>query len=197
MTWYVIDGMDGSGKSTAGTMLKSELESFGRYVLEVTHPNEQRILGRITDRFLRFPGGKFWELLATIFYIFDVLMSLIHVRRHGSMYDDIIFIRYSMAVAYVPKRMVRNTYRIVESILPVPDVKVFVDIEPQVALDRINSRGESLEVFETYERLSKVRGKMKMISHDWYIIDNSGSNQELRDQIRRLLSLRSNNEGSN
>ncbi|MBO5669641.1 MAG: thymidylate kinase, partial [Candidatus Methanomethylophilaceae archaeon] len=29
MTWYVVDGMDGSGKSTAGNILKAHLESRG------------------------------------------------------------------------------------------------------------------------------------------------------------------------
>ena len=187
MTWYVIDGMDGSGKSTAGAMLRSELESDGRSVLEITHPTEHRLVGRIADRFLHMPGGKFWELLAAIFYIMDVVASLFYIRRHGRSYDDVIFVRYSMAVAYVPTRIVPITYRIVESVLPIPDVKVLVDIDPDVALERICSRGESLEMFETPERLSKVRRKIMMISDSWTVIDNSGSDNDLRDQVLRVI----------
>ena len=188
MTWYVIDGMDGSGKSTAGAMLKTELESRGRRVLEITHPTDHRLVGRIADRFLHMPGGKFWEILAAVFYIFDVVASLAYVRRHRRSYDDLIFVRYSMAVAYVPKRIVPVTYRIVESVLPVPDVKVLIDIDPAVALGRICSRGESLELFETPERLSKIRSKIMMISDGWHTIDNSGSDDELKEQVLRIIN---------
>ncbi len=187
MTWYVIDGMDGSGKSTAGDMLRQHLESMGRSVLQITHPTEHRLAGRIADRFLHMPGGKFWEILAAVFYIMDVVMSLLYVRRHGRSYDDVLFVRYSMAVAYVPRRIVPVTYRIVESILPIPDVKILVDIDPDIAYGRICSRGESLELFETSNRLRKTREKIMSISADWYIIDNSGSQEELRDGLMRVF----------
>ena len=187
MTWYVVDGMDGSGKSTAGEMLKSYLESDGRKVLDITHPTEHRFVGRVADRFLHMEGGKFWEMLASIFYIMDVVASLFYVRRHGKGYDDIIFIRYSLAVAYVPTSMVPMTYRIVETILPVPDVKVFVDVSPDVAFERIKARGESLELFETPDRLRKTRGKIMLISGDWNIVDNSGSEAHLEEQIIDIL----------
>ena len=187
MTWYVIDGMDGSGKSTAGRFVKDHLESEGRSVLEITHPTEHRVVGRIADRFLHMPGGKFWELLAALFYILDVVASLFYVRRVGKNYDDIIFVRYSMAVAYVPAGLVPLTYRIVESVLPVPDVKILVDIEPEIALERILFRGESLESFETPERLAKVRRKIMMISDGWYIVDNAGSDISLREQLLAVL----------
>lgn len=187
MTWYVVDGMDGSGKSTAGNILKAHLESRGRKVLDITHPTEHRFVGRVADKFLHMEGGKFWEILAAIFYIMDVVASLFYVRRHGRMYDDIIFIRYSLAVAYVPTFMVPMTYRIVESVLPVPDIKIYVDISPDVAFERIKSRGESLELFETPDRLSKTRGKIMLISEGWNIVDNSGSEVNLEEQIVDVL----------
>ena len=187
MTWYVVDGMDGSGKSTAGNILKAHLEARGRKVLDVTHPTEHRFVGRVADRFLHMEGGKFWEILAAIFYIMDVVASLLYVRRHGKVYDDVIFIRYSLAVAYVPTFMVPLTYRIVESVLPVPDIKIYVDISPDVAFERIKARGESLELFETPDRLRKTRGKIMLISGDWNIVDNSGSEAHLEEQIIDIL----------
>ena len=163
--------------------------SFGieGQVLDITHPTEHRFVGRVADKFLHMEGGKFWEILAAIFYIMDVVASLFYVRRHDRMYDDIIFIRYSLAVAYVPTFMVPMTYRIVESVLPVPDIKIYVDISPDVAFERIKSRGESLELFETPDRLSKTRGKIMLISEGWNIVDNSGSEVNLEEQIVDVL----------
>lgn len=187
MTWYVIDGMDGSGKSTAGTILRELLESKGRSVLSITHPTHDRLMGRIASKFLHMDGGRFWEMLSAVFYVFDVLTSLFHVRRHRKEYDDVIFIRYSMAVAYVPASLVPITSRIVEAVLPVPDVKILMDIDPDVAFSRIESRGESLELFETPDRLRRTRGKIMMIADGWNIIDNTKSDVELRERIMEML----------
>lgn len=188
MTWYVIDGMDGSGKTTAGTMLKNYLESKGRSVLDITHPTEHRLVGRISDRFLHMEGGKFWELLAAIFFTLDVLASLFHKRRHSRKYDDIIFMRYSMAVAYVPVKLVPFTYRLIDFLLPSPDVRILIDIDPDVAYERILLRGESCELFETPSRLSKTREKMISISDGWHIIDNSHSNEDLMLRVQEIVS---------
>lgn len=187
MTWYVIDGMDGSGKSTAGSMVKGMLESRGRRVLDITHPTEHRLAGRISDRFLHMDQGKFWEMLAAVFYILDVVMSLFYVRRYGKAYDDVIFIRYSMAVAYVPTRLVPLTYRIIESVLPIPDVKILIDIDPGTASSRIDSRGESRELFETPQRLMKTRNKIMMIADSWHIVENTGSMEDLECQLSDIL----------
>lgn len=47
MVWYVVDGMDGSGKTTAADMLASELRSQGRRVLMISHPNTDTLVGRL------------------------------------------------------------------------------------------------------------------------------------------------------
>jgi len=131
--------------------------------------------------------GKFWEMLAAVFYILDVVMSLFYVRRYGKAYDDVIFIRYSMAVAYVPTRLVPLTYRIIESVLPIPDVKILIDIDPGTASSRIDSRGESRELFETPQRLMKTRNKIMMIADSWNIVENTGSMEDLECQLSDIL----------
>ena len=51
MVWYVVDGMDGSGKSTVAGILKGELEARGRSVLVIAHPNRDTVVGRMELRF--------------------------------------------------------------------------------------------------------------------------------------------------
>lgn len=196
MTWYVVDGMDGSGKTTSSDLIRTELERSGRKVLEITHPNQSCVFGRLAAKTLCMPG-KIAELLSTLFYIIDVLHSLDVKKWHGKEYDDIIFVRYSMAAAYVPEFMCRFAYRVIESVLPVPEVKVFVDIKADVAMQRILARGEKLEVFETEEKLEATRAKMLSISDGWYVIDNSGTLESTREQTMKFLEgIRGIDEGS-
>lgn len=187
MTWYVVDGMDGSGKTTSSDFLREQLRSEGRNVLEITHPNSNTSYGRVAEKYL-CEEGKGAVLISTMFYILDVLRSLRFKKKHGKEYDDIIFVRYSLAAAYMPERLCKPIYKIIEMILPVPDVKIYVDVEPEIALKRIHERGEQLEIFETLEKLEKTRRKMFLITDSWIKIDNSGTPEETREQTKKILS---------
>jgi dTMP kinase len=187
MTWYVIDGMDGSGKSTAAEMVFEHLQSKGRKVLVITHPNQATISGKLSSKFLHI-RGKPSELMATGFYILDVLQSLVSMRRAGRTYDDYIFVRYIMAVGYLPEKLNGPAYDFISKVLPMPDVKIFIDLDAGTSMDRIMSRGESLEVFETEEKLDHVRKKMLRLTEDgWNVVDNSGTVESTNEQLERIV----------
>ena len=187
MTWYVVDGMDGSGKSTAAGILADKLESEGRTILVIAHPNRATRIGRLELAFLR-GDSRLDVILSTLLYIADVLHSLCVMRgRRGRRYDDVIFVRYIMAVAYLPDGLCGRAYRVIERLLPMPDVKVLVDVDPQTAMDRIRGRGEEMEVFETVERLATVRRRMLSLSDGWTVLDNGSGTDDLEEQVRGTL----------
>lgn len=187
MVWYAVEGMDGSGKSTVAEIIRREMEAKGRKVLFIQHPSESP-KGRKAYRYLHGKGSKKDKILATFYYILDVLNSLKYKRKHRGEYDDVIFVRYSMAAAYLPKSLLKMGYKVIEFVLPVPDVKILVDILPEVALERIRSRGEDLEIFESLEELTKTREKMLIISDSWIIIDNNQSPEETERGVLWVLS---------
>jgi len=183
MTWYVVDGLDGSGKSTVAHMIK-EISEERRRSAYVRHHPSSRLSGKLSRYFLK-GHGKTAETIATGFYILDVLLSLTEMRKLKINYDDIIFVRYSMAAAYLPGRIMEKAYIIIEKVLPRPDRLILVDVDPELAMQRILERGEELEMFESIPRLNKVRGKMMLLSkHGWDVVDNSTT----LDDIRRCLS---------
>lgn len=187
MAWYVVDGMDGSGKSTVAGILKGELEARGRSVLVIAHPNRGTMVGRMELRFLQ-GDSRLDVIMSTLLYVADVLHSLRVMRgRKGRGYDDVIFVRYIMAVAYLPDRMCDRAYGIISDLLPMPETKVLVDVDPQVAMGRIFDRGEDLEVFETVERLSAVRERMLRLSDGWAVIDNGSNPEDLAELVRSLI----------
>ena len=187
MAWYVVDGMDGSGKSTVAEMLRSGLESRGRRVLVLTHPSRDTRIGRTELRFLQ-KEGKAAMLCSTSLFILDILRSIRVMRGgRGRGYDDFVFVRYSMAAAYLPDCLCGIAYRIIVAVLPTPDTAILVDVDPGTALARIEGRGEEHEVFETRERLETVRRRMLGLSEGWIVIENTSGTSELKDMMGKVL----------
>lgn len=196
MTWYAIEGLDGSGKTTACEALKRYLSSCDRVVLDITHPNRDRMTGRMAERSLLTNGGRVSALLSAFFYLLDVLCSVLVLRKYRTDYDDVIFVRYSLAAAYVPTPFVPLVYRVMERLLPVPDVRILVDIEPEIAFERIVSRGGDLEIFESIDKLRHVRGKMFSIADSWHVVDNNGTPEELERQVIDHVSVHHSVDGA-
>ena len=66
------------------------------------------------------------------------------------------------------------SYRFFRRTLPFPDLPLFIDIDPAVAIRRIELRDQAREMFETERRLARVRGIAKSIAtEEWIVIDNS------------------------
>ena len=187
MTWYVVDGMDGSGKSTVGHLIEEKKVAQERKVLFMEHPNDSCRSGRLAHKYL-LKDGKIAMLLSTTFYIFNVVHSLRFKRKHRKEYDDIIFVRYNMAVAYLPKCLIKAGYKVISFVFPKPDVSIFVDIDPQSAMERILARGGDLEMFETEEKLTKTRNKMLMLTKNWIIVDNTRGLEQTKESVEWILS---------
>ena len=187
MTWYVVDGMDGSGKSTVGHLIEERMVAKDRKVLFLEHPNDSCRSGRLAHKYL-LKDGKIAMLLSTTFYIFNVVHSLRFKRKHRKEYDDVIFVRYNMAVAYLPKCLIKAGYKVISFIFPKPDASIFVDIDPESAMERILARGGDLEMFETEEKLTKTREKMLMLTKGWTIIDNTRGLEQTKESVDWILS---------
>lgn len=185
MGWYIIDGMDGCGKNTVADALSAALAKRGRSSHVHTHPSEL-ITGRISRRLLQ-GEGKGMQAFATVFFILDVLISLARMRRWRA-YDDIVFVRYIMAVAYLPDPLVEKGYYLVAKVLPMPEHLILVDTPPEMAMCRIVDRGHDLEMFETVDKLSRIRQRMlRLSSKGWKVLDNSDSMDGIERQVEEYL----------
>ncbi|MCQ2052460.1 MAG: deoxynucleoside kinase [archaeon] len=187
MTWYVIEGIDGSGKSTIGHMIEEKIIKCGRKVLFLEHPNDLCRFGRLAHKYL-FKRGKMAVVFATLFYILNVVHSLKYKKKHSEEYDDFIFVRYNMAVAYLPKKLIKLGNKIIKYVFPAPDVGIFVDIDPELAMRRISERSEKLEMFESVEKLASTREKMLSLLDDWIIVNNNHDLEQTKKSINLLIS---------
>ncbi|MFW9917185.1 MAG: thymidylate kinase [Candidatus Thorarchaeota archaeon] len=186
MRFIVLDGLDGSGKDTQGIKVARYLARNAENVVLRSHPAEDNIFGRRARKYLQSAGKKA-HLIAALYYIADVLRSVLnYYRPHRA---HIIFVRYLMGVAYVPTILMNSLYSFFATLLPKPTCAILVDVKPSVARERIEKRGEAEEMFESVHRLKKQRKKMLQlaIANHWILVDGNESPEKTWKQIEGHL----------
>lgn len=186
MRFIVLDGLDGCGKDTQAKNLAQYFANKKQSVILRSHPAEDNLFGRKARKYLQFAGRKA-HLLAAVFYTIDVLRSLLYYYRPSR--ARIIFVRYLMGTAYLPTILVNPFYSFFSSLLPTANCSILIDIQPSIARQRILQRGEDEEMFESKQKLTKMRRKMCHLAktHRWGIVDGNESPKKTWDQIEAHL----------
>ena len=94
-----------------------------------------------------------------------------------------------MSALYLKKPLSRCLFRVVHTLFPKADVGILVDAPAEVAIQRIHSRGEELEVYETAGKLMPLRLDMRYMAEklSWHILDNRGSYEDTRYELENIL----------
>jgi dTMP kinase len=183
----VIDGLDGSGKSTQAFLLCGRLARNGKSFIVRAHPSKDNFFGRMGRSYLLL-GGKGATAAASVFYLADVVRSiLLYVWRRV---DYVVFVRYLMGTAYLPAPLHRIAYLFFYRVVPTSRHMYFIDVSPEEAYRRLEGR-TSREMFESLEKLTEVRGKAVglALSGGWTVIDGDKSPRVIHEQLSLLLGL--------
>ncbi len=182
MRFIIIDGLDGSGKSTQAKLIEKRYISRGEGVILREHPSIDNSYGLNAKKAL-LGRGKFNRIKASIYYALDVIRS---VRKYNGKSDNIIMVRYLMGLAYLPLPLAKLLYSFFTRILPTSQYMFFLDLEVEESLRRMSSRKET-EMFENRDDLIKVREKALKLAQGWYIINTAGSIGEVNQKINEIL----------
>lgn len=184
MRLIIIDGLDGVGKDTHANLVKKRYEKMGDRVVVRSHPESDNYFGKKTKQAL-LGKGKINRMKASIFYMIDVIRSIRKYYRRKDI-DTLILVRYLVGTAYLPGKLANYAYIFFENFVPTSDYMFFLDASPDFLVDRFKERKET-EMFETYEKLEKVRRKSLVLVKDWNIIDTSKSIEETYSKIQNVL----------
>jgi len=188
--FIVIEGIDGTGKSTQARKLGEWFEKQGREVLISREPTDG-------------PGGrKLRESAATgRLSPQDELQYFLNDRRQHV--DEkiapalaagkvVILDRYYFStMAYQGARGFdpAEIRRMNEEFAPVPDLLLILDLDVDTAHARIGHRGDSTNEFEKHESLTRCRGIFLSLKDEPFVcvIDSSGPLDEVGERIRRAV----------
>ena len=163
--FIAFEGIDGSGKSTQVKLLTVRLEEAGHKVYATFEPTGSPMGRIIRDMFNHRMEGDHRTIAAL--FVADRLNHLLEsstgmLRKLEEGYtvitDRYYFSSYAYHGVHVDMDWVIQANSLSAGLLR-PDLNIFIDISPEVSMERLKKSREAIEMYETYDNLNKVRAK--------------------------------------
>jgi len=186
--FIVLEGVDGCGKSTQGRLLAERLRGMGYEVVETHEPSDGpigRLLRERSERGLRFPPS-----VEALLYAADRLHHVEEVVKPALRAGCIVVSeRYlHSSIAYQGAGGVDVDWiRMLNRCALRPDLVVFLDVEPETALERLRDR--HLTAYEDYETQRKVREiYLRLVEAGELVrVDAERPVEEVHEELFRLV----------
>ena len=190
--FIVLEGIDGSGKSTQVKLLKKYFEGQGFLVILTKEPTNDSSVSKkirqILNKEVIVEAKKLQEL-----FIQDRKEHLEKLII-PSLKDGKIVISdryYFSTIAYGESAAVSREWLIEKnSNFLAPDISIIVDLDPKICIERIRANRSSIDLFEEIEKLKMVRKKYKELAKSFKnvcIVDGKKSIEEVFLQIQNIL----------
>lgn len=187
--FIVIEGLDGSGKSTQIKRLAESLRSMGRSVAETAEPTPTAIGGLVRDALAGYPT-RTPEEIAALFMADRVAHNTDPVRGINKMLadgKDVICDRYYYSsLAYQGSVTDPEWVARINLDCPAirkPDLCIFLDLDYAACCHRMERDRSFREIYETEEMLNAVRKRYfdafdRLKSRDNIVIVDAGRTVE-------------------
>ncbi|MCX7632417.1 MAG: dTMP kinase [Turneriella sp.] len=160
----VLEGIDGSGKSTTAREIATRLMAEGLPVVVLREPTGKTDASREIRRLLRQRGKLTAELHAHLLELFlidrlwDIQHEILPALRRGKI---VLLDRYYLSTAAYQAQTINEALSILESYLNdsrilQPELWIYLELPIDEAIKRLSGRNE-LEIFENSERLEIIR----------------------------------------
>lgn len=161
--FFALEGIDGSGKSTQLALLARRLEEAGIPCLTTCEPTD-RPIGRLLRQVLTGQVKCDSRVMAPLFaadrldHLLNGENGLCQAVESGVMVltDRYYFSSYAYQGVDFPLDWVIELNRPCAQLLR-PSATIFIDVSPELALERIAQNRANVELFETRERLTRTR----------------------------------------
>jgi dTMP kinase len=189
--FIVLEGIDGTGKSTQAKQLAEWFREQGREVIASREPTDgpwgtkiraTAATGRLSpeeelDYFLRDRREHVEQLIAPALAAGKVVI----LDRY-----------YFSTMAYQGSRGVDPTEirRQNEAFAPVPDLLFILDLDVDTALTRIGGRGDTANEFEKHESLAKCREVFLSLAGEAFVhvIPTDEKPEAVQDRLRQIAA---------
>lgn len=181
--FIVLEGIDGSGTTTQAARLHQAITAMGRDCLLTCQPSDG-VVGKLIREQLMDPDGARGRALALLFAA-DRNMHIETFRDHHTVVCD----RYVLSSwAYQGLDQDLDWIKLLNIDVPVPDLTILIDIDPDVAELRRIGRAADADHFEASATQKILAKRYRELIHAWpgptAIVDGSGDADQVAEAIQ-------------
>lgn len=183
--FIVLEGIDGSGKSSVARYLKERHDDSIELMREPTDSE----VGKLVQKAAHEDTSPYYDLFL---YLADRVEHTNYIDKKIEDGIDVICDRYWGSTAAYQSASDEVELSYAESIqrpfIREPDLTVLLDIEPEESLERISGR-EKKSKYEKIKFLRSVRENYRKLAerHDWKIIDAGEDLEKVKEEVSKLL----------
>lgn len=188
----VIDGIDGSGKSS----IAKELDKyFDENVIVKETFSDQKIieeLDKIAQSFNLKKEQLFSERLINIVWMIELMLNVKNsIEKELENGKNFILVRYILSAKVYSLATTNDDISQlfdIYSLLPQPDLGLYINVQVEEAVNRINRRGEVPKYYENSLYLQKISSKYKELLHlEPYPIIEINGNKSMTEIMKTLI----------
>ena len=200
--FIALEGIDGSGKSTQTKLLTEQLTTEGHKVYSTFEPTDNQI-GKLIRNILKGNAKADHRIIAGLF-VADRLDHLLNdeygiVKKLEEGFtvitDRYCFSSYAYQGTHMNMDWVIQANSMSAEILR-PDINIFIDVSPEVSMQRLHSNRDTIELFETLDNLKLVRAKymeafekLKSVENIFIVDGNRSPDLIAHDICGKVLSM--------
>ena len=191
--FITIEGIDGAGLTTQTNILADRIRSLGKEVLVTKEPTSGPI-GQVIRRVLSGELKHEPCVLALLFaadrayhYSSEILPALL--RGQVVISDRYILSSLAYQGLFLPISWIKE----VNSCSPTPDLCILIDVDESTARERIEKRGDQMEIFERKGEAELIRRNYLELAKEfpWVkVVDGKGSVDRVANLIWKVVKPR-------
>jgi len=196
--YIAIEGIDGSGKTTIANLLYNELSKRYNKIILIKEPYDNDLSKKIKEIILKEHEKNLdYGYLLALLFTADRSIKNIDLKKYLNIdyiviSDRSIYSTFSYQILY--EGMDIEWLKCVSKYIIRPDITFILDVDPKIAVERINLRSKNITSYENIEFLRKVREnflKLREIFPNDNIIYINGEEkpEEILEKILKLLEI--------
>ena len=183
-----VEGLDGCGKTTQTKLLVRRLMQMGYDAIYTAEPSRGKI-GRFIKKYSLYGGKRLCSIVEALLFAADrfehVEREVIPALKGGKLVVSDRYVYSSLAYQGAAGLDLEWIMKINEHAMT-PNLAVFVDVEPEIVIQRLKPKKSVMENLETQRRVRQVY--MKFVEKGQLVtIDGNRSKKEVAEDILNLV----------